>query len=118
MYSWYTNNRKKVQRQVNKIFRQMNRIIENDDLWRGRFVVRQKHTEWVNYYGSREYFLYVTYEFIDKKTGKVSRPYHDVDFAIDRRIGIYMNTFIINDCKVWEKGNPYEDKTDYRKVSI
>lgn len=118
MYFWYTNNRKKVQRQINKIFRQMNRIIENDDLWRGRFVVRQKRTEWVNYYGSREYCLYVIYEFVDKKTGEVSRPHVEPDFALDRHIGIQMNTFIVNYCKVWEKENPYEDKTDYRKVNI
>ena len=118
MYYWYTNNRKKVQRQVNKIFRQINRIIENDDLWRGRFVVRQKRTEWVNYYWSREYCLYITYEFIDKKTGQVSRPHIEADFALDHHIIIQMNDFIVNDCKFWEKENPYEDKTDYRKVSI
>lgn len=118
MYFWYTNNRKKVQRQVNKVFRQMNRIIENDDLWRGRFVVRQKRADWINYNGSREYFLYVTYEFVDKKTGQVSRPYQEIDFILDRHIGIQMNIFIINDCGVWEKENPYEDKTDYRKVNI
>lgn len=118
MYSWYTNNRKKVQRQVNKIFRQMNRIIENDNLWRGRFVVRQKGTDWINYCGSREYFLSVTYEFIDKKTGQISRLYREGDFSLDRHIGIQMNNFIVNDCRVWEKENPYEDKTDYRKVAI
>ena len=114
----YTNDRKKVQRQVNKVYRHMNRIIENDDLWRGRFVVRQKSADWINYCGTREYFLSVTYEFIDKKTGQISQLYRGVDFFLDRRIGVQMNNFIVKDCKVWEKENPYEDKTDYRKVAI
>lgn len=117
-YPWYTNNRKKVQRQVNKVFRHMNRLIENDDLWRGRFVVRQKRSEWRNYCGTREYFLYITYEFVDKKTGQTSQPHHEIDFTLDHHIAIQMNKFIINECKVWEKENPYEDKTDYRKVAI
>lgn len=118
MYSWYTNNRKKVQRQVNEVFRRMNKLIENDDLWRGRFIVRQKCTYWINYPGSREYTLYVVYYFVDKKTGQTSKPYQDMDFCLDRHIAIEMNKFIVNECKVWEKDRPYEDKTDYKKVAI
>lgn len=114
----YTNDRKKVQRQVNKVFRHMNRIIEKDELWRGRFVVRQKRAYWINYQGTREYTLFVVYYFIDKKTGQISKSYQDMDFSLDMHLAIEMNNFIVKDCEVWEKENPYEDKTDYRKVVI
>jgi hypothetical protein len=35
-------NRKKHQRRMNKYVRELNKNIANDDLWRGRFVIRQK----------------------------------------------------------------------------
>ena len=43
MNGWMTSfNRKKHQRRMNKYVREINKNITNDDLWRGRFVIRQK----------------------------------------------------------------------------
>ena len=43
MNSWMTSfNRKKHQRRMNKYVRELNKNIANDDLWRGRFVIRQE----------------------------------------------------------------------------
>lgn len=43
MNGWMTSfNRKKHQRRMNKYVREINENIANDDLWRGRFVIRQK----------------------------------------------------------------------------
>ena len=43
MKGWMTSfNRKKHQRRMNKYVREINKNIANDDLWRGRFVIRQK----------------------------------------------------------------------------
>ena len=43
MNGWMTSfNRKKHQRRMNKYVREINKNIANDDLWRGRFVIRQK----------------------------------------------------------------------------
>ena len=42
MNGWMTSfNRKKHQRRMNKYVREINKNIANDDLWRGRFVIRQ-----------------------------------------------------------------------------
>lgn len=43
MNGWMTSfNRKKHQRRMNKYVRELNKNIANDDLWHGRFVIRQK----------------------------------------------------------------------------
>lgn len=43
MNGWMTSfNRKKHQRRMNKYVRELNKNIANDDLWRGRFVIRQE----------------------------------------------------------------------------
>lgn len=94
MCTWWTDNRKKVQRQVNKTFRRIKKIITNDNLWRGRFAVCQKTTEWINLCGTREYLLFVTYYFIDKKTGWTSRLYKEGDFSLERNLPIQMTNFV------------------------
>lgn len=112
-------NRKRTLRAFNKIIRKVNKAIENDPLWRGRFVIRQYSVE----RGCDNEYLFIIYDFIDKKTGRRHRE--AMNFFIESKwaqneIFMQMNTFIVNHCRVWDPGkqSPYKDETDYRKVKI
>lgn len=101
----YSANRKRHQRQVNKIFRVLNKNIEKDELWQGRFVARQKASYFVQYEDKSGCYLVVVYDFLDKKTGQTSNLYHEQDYALTMFYGSklfrQMNDFIVLDCDVW-----------------
>ena len=49
-YGWLTSkDRKRHHRAMNDIMRQINRNVENDPLWKGRFYVRQIASQWSEY---------------------------------------------------------------------
>lgn len=69
-YGWFTSkNRKRHQRAMNELMRLINQNIENDDLWRGRFYVRQVAAQWYEYEDKSGAELWVVLRFIDKATG-------------------------------------------------
>ena len=116
------NQKKKALRQLVRKIKIINRTIENDNLWRGRFCVRLKRVEYRYYSDNSGIYLIYWYNMIDKKTG-FKMLYQDIFLP-----GYYgnmfdmtmeMNDFIVKFCNVWE--NPEEiknDKTDYRKVRV
>ena len=112
------NKRKKLQRKFNRLMREVNRNINNDNLWRGRFYLTQIKTDYATYNdGSGEKML-VTFAAVDKKT-KMFCP------AIMSSISLYvcngyklwefMNWFIVEYIKAWESENPIDDATDYSR---
>ena len=126
MTDWKTsNNRKAHQRALNREMRRINNNIANDNLWRGRFVVRQIGGQWKSYDRlpaqnlPTEYYYWVQLVLIDKKTGKFKILCDDSNhWCWGAHLFWKMNTFIINDCKVWEEEGREElydkDKNDYR----
>ena len=84
--------RKKAQSKINKRVRTLNRNIENDYLWRGRFYVRQTDAHWVRFEDGSGGMLTVWLEIRDKKTGLY------MGFSIDN----YDMGF-----KLWEAGNKF-----------
>ena len=112
-------NRKKHQRWVNKQMRKLNKLIEQDELWLGRFVVRQSQGQFVRYPDRSGGYMWLTFEFIDKKTGTTIKFWEHSGFALFSDLAIRMNSFIINDCKVWQNEDPYNDeKLNYTKVRL
>ena len=105
----YSANRKCHQRQVNKVFRAVNKNIERDDLWQGRFVVRQQASYFIQYEDKSGCYLVVVYDFLDKKTGQVSRTYYEPDYSLSMfggtKLFMQMNDFIVLDCDVWNVKN-------------
>lgn len=101
----YSANRKRHQRQVNKVFRALNKNIEKDELWQGRFVARQRASYFVQYEDKSGYYLVVVYDFLDKKTGQTSRLYNELDWSLSffngTKLFMQMNDFIVLDCDVW-----------------
>ena len=115
-----TWNYKKIQRKVNKIVRKLNKQIEDDELWKGRFYVRQVNRYMKPYddrSGIDNAFLF---RFYDRKTGKnaLSKDWYSY-YVLSTfcKLALGMNDFIVNVCKVWEEEpKPSVDNAvDYRK---
>ena len=112
--------RKKAQHTINKNIRDINKSIENDNLWRGRFVMHQVNARWSAFEDGSGGELFATILIIDKRTGQTKTAYID-NYDHPWRYFEAMNNFIVDDCAVWEKegrGFLYSDKTDYTKINI
>ena len=117
----YSNNRKKQQRKMNRMIRKMNKNIENDSLWKGRFYAHQvKGSYFTPYEDKSGAELFVQIEFVDRKTGKTMLTADLVaSWCHWNGVKIWekMNYFIVNWCDVWrEDPRPSEKNAiDYRK---
>lgn len=120
MTAWkVTTNRKKIQRHINKILRQMNKNIEQDDLWLGRFYCHQKDIQYQLSEDKSWMYADVRVEFVDRKTNKfVILHFNKEDFMNGGwPIWEAMNSFIIDFVKVWQENPPPSIKNpwDYKK---
>lgn len=120
-------NHRKHQRAINKVFRDINKSICDDELWLGRFAVVQCHTVFIiyKYEDSECGTMYIFYQFVDKKTGRRSQTYYsDTNDILNHSYKIYwrMNDFIVKDCSpdVWgaEIKPSIENAEDFRKVGV
>lgn len=115
---------KKLQRDVNFVIRKLNENICADDLWQGRFMVRQKAAHigmYEDLSGTCGNFLM---EFVDKKTGASTTQWFDYMEILGAwfsrntgrcgwRIWGAMNNFITDYLDVWNKENPTKERHDY-----
>lgn len=112
--------RKKAQHIINKNIRAINKNIEKDNLWRGRFVMCQTNARWNAFKDGSGGVLFATILMIDKRTGQTKTVYFD-NYDHTWHYFEAMNNFIVDDCKVWEKEGRdflYNDETDYTKINI
>lgn len=124
--SWmYSCNRKKQQRKMNRYVRAINKNLEMDDLWRGRFYVRQV--------GSSVFYIYedksgASLERIhlivtDRVTGKTTDGYDSMNgwcHFDGSHLWRFVNDAIVKEFDVWHnEPDPYEIKNnpkyDYRR---
>lgn len=122
-YGWITSlNKKKHQRAMNALVRDMNKNIATDDLWRGRFYVRQIYApQWYIYNDRSGAELFVHLKFYDKKTGRTYLYADNVNgwrHCNGWRLWEKMNWFIVEYCDAWKNDDPRKDKTDYNKIII
>lgn len=99
-----SENRKKVQRALNKAVREVNHEIERDELWHGRFVIEQTAAWWIGSNLPHDHSLVVEFRFLDRKTGFSVTEIKNANSAmlwngswLFRR----MNDFICVDVNVW-----------------
>lgn len=121
MYGFkFSQNRKKVQRAVNRTVRALNRNITEDNLWRGRFVVYQSAAWWMR--TDDKYRLIVELVFKDKKTGQSTSEIMTANRAMffgGEALYKRMNDFIIHESGVWVREGLdaiRNDTTDYTKI--
>ena len=113
------------QRAINKLVREVNKTIEKDDLWCGRFFIQQvRSPKWLVYcdHSGAEYFVHL--EFVDRCTGRVQLHAADVNyfrtsFGNGWRLYEIMNDFIVHYCDVWNeplaKERNYDAWREYNK---
>ena len=108
--------RKCEQRKINKYVQTLNKNILKDNLWRGRFIVRQTNAYWEAFDDGSGGVLTVVLEIRDLKTGLYQ------DFIIDNydrgwKLFEKVNKFIVEDSGVWDNIQEVkDDKTDWTKV--
>lgn len=112
-YNMSSHNRRKHQRWLNAYCRKVNKSIEKDDLWQGRFVVKQIATDMYWFTDKSGGLMYCRLLFYDKKTGITAEWFTD-NLDVQTHMFWRMNDFIIKDCKVWENEHPYEERRNYR----
>lgn len=108
-----SHNRRVHQRWLNKYCRDVNRAIYDDNLWRGRFVVEQVSTHMDWFEDKSGGLLYCLLRFRDKKTGHTKLWYTDC-LEVCWQMFMKMNNFIVEDCAVWEKEDPYKEIESWR----
>jgi len=115
-YSMKSHKRKNHQRWFNQYCRYINRKMEEDDLWLGRFYVSQAQT-YMNWFednsGGIMYSLIIMH---DRKTGITDMKWYS-GLDMDWKFWWDFNDFIIKDCKVWEEvPDPRDNRIDFRSV--
>ena len=115
-YSMKSMKRKNHQRWLNQYFRYINKCIEDDDLWLGRFCIKQLSTQMEWFEDKSGGLIHVKLIMWDKKKGIVRvKWYNGLD--MDWKFWRDFNDFIINDCKVWEEvPDPRENRIDFRRI--
>ena len=110
MNYWLTSmNKKRHQRAINKLVRTMNRNLEQDDLWCGRFMIRQDESpQWCLYGDGSGAELFVRLRFIDRATGRYYAKWETVNHWRGLRINGYeiwsmMNWLITEYWDVWQE---------------
>lgn len=98
MRYWLTSkNKKRHQRAINRLVRSFNKALEEDDLWCGRFIIRQVYApQWHQYEDGSGAELFVHLKFVDRCTGRYWIAAHDVN----QWRGFYGNGY-----RIWEVTN-------------
>ena len=115
-----TLDRKKAQRRVNHVIREINDGILKDSLWNGRFYIRQL-ASWIRPWPDNSGLTGIIHcEFIDLKSGFTKEYWFDlIDFEkpFVSHIWWTMNSFITEEAPVWgQEISPYDEPTiQYRK---
>ena len=102
--------RNKCQKKLTKLIREMNKDIEKDNLWLGRFYMMQRRTMWYEFPSTIDNkdasgYLMAQIRCYDKITGYYHdyiieyAPYLYIQYG---RIWKVMNDFITKDLGVWE----------------
>ena len=109
--------RKQYQRQLNKKIKMLNKSIENDPLWLGRFYAYQVDCHWYHFQDNSGGILTAFIRMVDKKTGKYKdyrleyAPYYPtINWHITMDIA---NDFVVEYVDAKLNG----EKTDWRKVA-
>lgn len=119
MDDWICSQDRKVhQRKLNRLIRELNKNIREDDWWEGRFFVRQYSAEFYRYEDHSGGELYVYLRFYDKKDMKYQEFYGDSCALCHwhgSRLWMTMNHFITEISSTWKTDvSPKDqDKSDY-----
>lgn len=109
MRNWLTSQNRKVhQRAINRAICAFNKSLEQDDLWNGRFIVRQYEDspQWRKYGDGSGAELWVKLKFIDRATGRYyvgGRTVNEWCYFNGWNIWQLMNWLITEHWDVWQE---------------
>lgn len=119
---------KKVQRRVNALIKRQNKALAEDELWLGRFYIRQLRRDVYKFEDGSGACVSFLFEMADKKTGKrdiVRLSNYELRVAFKRGEGSWklfeaLNDFIIKKIDVWHEDPAPSIWTpqDYRNVPM
>ena len=114
-YSMASHNRRNHQRWFNQYCRYVNKVIIDDELWLGRFCIKQLRSDIHWFEDGSGGVMAAEILMRDKKTGITrSRWYTGLDMSW--KFWWDFNNFIIEDCKVWEEEPDVRiNRIDFRK---
>ena len=113
-YSMASHKRKNHQRWLNQYCRFVNKSVEDDDLWLGRFYISQNRTDMKWFDDGSGGLIRAEIIMHDKKTGYTKSHWYD-GLDLEWKFWIDFNSFIIDDCKVWEEvPDIRENRIDFR----
>ena len=116
-----STNRKVHQRKLNKLVKDINKNIQDDDLWKGRYFIRQYSAEFQKYEDNSGGELFVYLRFYDKKDMKYQTFFGD-SCAICHfggyRLWMTMNSFITEISSAWQNGASPFKQTDFEYTKI
>ena len=98
---------------VDRFLWEYNKSMCDDELWMGRFIVHRLASELEVFSDGSGALLHVRLRFYDKKT------HTRMDIGTDpldmqHEMFTWMNGFICDKVKVWEKEDPYNERKDWR----
>ena len=112
--------RKKLQKQVNRIVKNINLGIKNDPLWKGRYFIRQINATFWNFEDGSGIEMEFMLRAHDRKTNqtedKIFNTFSGSAYWLNWDFFNFINDFILNS-GAWEE-NPrptYDNTPDYRK---
>ena len=110
MKGWLcSKKRKRHQRAMNKLVRDMNKNIEKDNLWQGRFYARQVgNSQFYEFQDRSGAELFVGIQCVDRKTGRTYTRWDTVNSWRHMNgwdLWEFMNWFIVEFIEVWSE-NP------------
>ena len=111
--------RKQYQKKLTSALKIVNRDIKKDNLWLGRFEIRQGETHFLKWDDNSGGILYCRMRVFDKATGY----YKDYRFEYageywDWKLWEIVNKFITVDCAAWRSEDPHGRVRDYRKTAV
>ena len=115
---------RKLQRRVNAVVRRQNKALEEDNLWCGRFVVRQKQAVIHEYSDKSGWYGRFVMRIYDKKTGLYKEEcFNNYELEHGWHLWCFVNDFIVQDVKVWEENPSPRDegfvpKNGYKDVPL
>lgn len=105
--------RKRHQQLVNKYVRATNKSLREDNVWRGRFEIRQIHSDFYIFDDKSGAYLICYFEIIDKLTHKARMTRIEENSFLNDDIYYEINDFICNDIVA-----PIKYEGDFRNITI
>lgn len=110
------------QKQFNKLIKEMNNAIIEDNLWLGRVEVRQIRSRFEFFSDGSGGILHAVLRCVDKKTQQYKdyiieyAPWmHTIYWHLSMDV---LNKFFVEDIDVWRTGDPRNEKYDWTNIKV